>query len=1145
MFKLYDAFTAIDNNKQPYSVSFERHTETANLHAGVTERGFALKSLGNRIILNSPKFQTGLFSMDFSISFPYEINPCFQLIFDYDKVSRTGLALQFIYDAEKGVSAELVSVKNSSYTPVSGKCEASCTISENSYTTLVLKIEKDGVVCRIGEAEFAFPCKPSRSLFAIDRSAFIGELIINKLSLESNEEFCREQLIHTEALKLPLINGGDIPYTVCFDVCRLDGEYYLSAALDGGTKSRPLNKKERAGQYVAEIDWMDTPYVGIRSAGSETIFNLAYGEKCFVDPNIFWDCQKIFFSDTPLPLLGFYRLDGFDPNCEAEFIFGYKKLFCKGYAQQVGGTEFRFSQNGDIIYSGTSTDGSDCFELLSPPDKKAISLIDREVAYYDDIVEHLKKNHYFSVDEDICFTLAYRTKICPDYLHFKAEIKNVFETKVLAQTDASTSLSPYINGYGELCASVRFAPLPLGVYKIVFTVFYGDDEYKSISRAFEVYDEQSSLCPPIAAGLPFMFTMNNEQKKLLRNGFDLTNPMPSCDFGHYIACATTTPVEAEMQEIWKNIKLFGRKWFAWLAIRTCDDYLSEVHNATIENADYLFHTGINTDNDPLGPYSLYPNRIDHFWRHFYTYPGVKSLIDEFFGQNPELSQKTGYDKDDSMSEEVYKNIISVCGDMLIEYLNERKHKLVAEHNRELEKINPRVKRSIYGPLPPYNNPTLTHHSLKYFGLPTGDCLSDEYYSGFAIFEDYPFSCSYQTYRGAFTAMTVLLHSPRLTLYPELYTGSRGGCIDGAVKYAHAPMGDYECPPYQNSTLAFEYVYNTAYRTKDGFSYWKSYGFHRGLDTCDYINEFVRNWRYVAEYKPSSPLRSIGYIADYSGDKDMYNFECSYYNQSEMGQTIVYECARESGVPNGFGLLPEVCGEISEKDCDVLVVPSLKNADSEYLSQLRRLYNAGVSLIALSDVTGLEDIFGVEPCAKTENISYVEYNGKKEYVYNTTAEFKYKPTFARTEVSANGNPVCLTTDRTLLINTALYSLGCADKNKGCYAKGAFIVGSLIRRAITDNIIRLSSPAVFGENVGTTVFETENGDRMLLAINYTPFDNREHPVKEAIVRINMPDVVDVSSDIAVKKAKSDGIVKEIRFDILPHGFAFIKLIHNGES
>lgn len=85
MFEIYDNFTAFDDNKIPYTVSCERHTETANLHAGVTDAGFALKSVGNRFILHTPAFQTGVFSADLTFSYPQEIDPCIQLIFGYCK----------------------------------------------------------------------------------------------------------------------------------------------------------------------------------------------------------------------------------------------------------------------------------------------------------------------------------------------------------------------------------------------------------------------------------------------------------------------------------------------------------------------------------------------------------------------------------------------------------------------------------------------------------------------------------------------------------------------------------------------------------------------------------------------------------------------------------------------------------------------------------------------------------------------------------------------------------------------------------------------------------------------------------------------------------------------------------------------------
>ena len=301
-----------------------------------------------------------------------------------------------------------------------------------------------------------------------------------------------------------------------------------------------------------------------------------------------------------------------------------------------------------------------------------------------------------------------------------------------------------------------------------------------------------------------------------------------------------------------------------------------------------------------------------------------------------------------------------------------------------------------------------------------------------------------------------------------------------------------------------------------------------------------------DYKPKRPLRSIAYIADYSGDRDKIIPEGSFYNQSESGQTIVYECARESGVPGGFGIKPEDLETLTERDCDLLVVPSLKGANRRYIDNIRRLYNAGVNLIAVSDVTELEDIFGVAVSNESETVTSVEYNGKTEFVYNTDADFRYKPKKAKASVSANGSlPAVITTERTALINTSLINLGCADKEKMMESKGGFIVGSLIREALADEVKRLSKPLVFGKNVGTTLFEDENGSTVLLAIDYSPFDNAVRGAKEAVVEINMPDINDASGDIPVKTAKVSGSIREIRFKINPHGFVFIKLSTAGEK
>lgn len=156
MFKIFDNFVAYDKNKQPYTFSLEKHTETANLHAGVTEAGFALKSIGNRFILNSPGFTTGKLDANFAISYPYESTLRFQIIFGYDKKSRTGSAVQFTYDMGDCLTAELVSVKNGEYTPVSGSIDRRWRLPKSGYPHLSVDIKQNETVASIDDVVFRF-----------------------------------------------------------------------------------------------------------------------------------------------------------------------------------------------------------------------------------------------------------------------------------------------------------------------------------------------------------------------------------------------------------------------------------------------------------------------------------------------------------------------------------------------------------------------------------------------------------------------------------------------------------------------------------------------------------------------------------------------------------------------------------------------------------------------------------------------------------------------------------------------------------------------------------------------------------------------------------------------------------------------------
>lgn len=1147
MFQLQDTFRSYDANRQPYSFHVERHTETANLHSGVIESGFSLKSVGNRHILNTPNITSGKWSMDFHINYMEVMDPEFLLFFQYDEIKRAGMGVRLRYRLNGGLDVGLVSVEKSLIREVEKKTYADVRWKENETVSLELNVRPQGATCEVSGVRAEFACERGAGKLAIERNSFIGELILEKISFETDDDLEIRNLLPETTVDIPLINGGDIPYNVGWRVDEIGGEIYLRAKLFGGTKTRAVNRDERRGQYVAEKDWMTSPYAGVRCAGGEQVFQLSLGSNCMIDPNIVWDCQKGFFGDVPLPIEGVFRLDGFDAS-EVELIFGYENLLCQGYASQTGGHEFRYDPNGSLVYDGAPMDGKDHWEIYSPFDKFALSLIPEDCWHRDEIARHLKYNHYFETEEQISFKLELHTRIDPEYLTVQAELLDVFEKKALEKAEASVETGTWKKDYFFLRASASFGRLDVGVYKICFRLFYGDRQYGVMTRVFEVFDKDTNENPALKTGLPFTFSMPNEQKWLMRNSFDLWNPAVSCDVEHFITCITDTPIEAEIRRTWEVVKLFKREWFAWLAKRTANDWLDERHAVVRKHADYLFYAMDDGTEDWGSECTLFPFRADHWNYNHINNPYQKKLLKAFFAERPDAAKETGYDaKAERISYDVFESLMTKCGHEWMDYVNEDVVRLFKEQNAELEKENPGVRRAIYGPQNVYTTPTLTHHSARFYGLPTDGRMTEDLFTGFMIYEDYPYSCAYQTYRGAFGMMTLALQYPGARIYPEQYKGSAGGCVDGAVKYAHAPMGAYALEAYQNSTHAFEFVFNTAHRRKDGYHYWNSYGFHRSDYSSEFMNRLILDWRYAVENKPRKPLRSLAFIADYDAADDVFSGTVkengttyALYNRCESASGLLHECSREGGVPNGFALQFDTLADISADECDVLVVPSLKNADARTVGEIRRLYEAGVNLIGLFDATGLEDIFGVEKSPVEAEIHTVEYGGRSEAVYSRMSRFEYASAGSETVMTANGDiPALLATDRTLLLNTDVENLGSEEPRRVNCSNGYHIVGRLIREALKERIVRISSPLVKGRNVGVTLFEDEAGRTMLLAIDYSSFDNTPKESKEAVVEMNLPGIRGAKSDAELFVGKKDGEVRELRFPILPHGFVFVEL------
>ncbi len=1154
MFKIKDNFKSFNENQMPYSFCIERHTETENLHIGIDDDGFSLKSVGNRFILNTPLFSTGEFEALFKVTFPQEFNPEFYIILQYNPQSRCGMALKITCDLKKNCPyVSLVGVDKEVFTVTDSKKLEGVGVNDEGFLKLRLTIGENSLLCVINDAEAHFEYKAEKGRLAIERANFIGELILKEISFKTDENYEQIEIVPRREVLIPCVNGGDIPYKFTYGVFEIENELYFNAQLDGGTKTRKQNREDRPGQYVVERDFMENPYMGISGHEiGDVIFNIYNGVMGFVDPNIFWECLKPYFNDTEIPVEVCYKLNMKVLPEDVEFIFGYKNLLCTGYASQTGGGEFRFNREGEMTYSGAPIDGSNIGDILSPKDKHITGLIPQDTYKYEEVIRHFENNHYFEKNEKIKFTLDFKTRIAPEFIKARTYVLDVYETEIISETDANKCVSAWKNGYQRMKFEAEFSNMEIGVYKVEFKVFYGGEVIERYISTFEVFSLNSNVSPMEASGLPFIFSMNNEHKWLQRNSFDPWNPKQGCDVEHYISCVMSTPIESMKRRDWVTAHILKRKWFCWLAPRTCRNFLSEEYNEIKENADYIFYGVKQSQNfHPLSAGSILPFRADH-WNYESICSGIqKDIIDKFMEENSEISQKTGYSEEGSLSFEGFETLMKSYAKKWIDYVNDSIAEIFVKQNKELSEYNPLIKRVAYGPINIYITPTLSYRSISSYGLPCDERLSKDIYTGFAVFEDYPYSCSYQTYRGAFTAMTILLHCPDVVLYPEQYKGGVGGCIDGAVKFAHPPMGKYSVDAFDLSTHAFEYVFNTAYKLKDGFHYWDTYGFHRPDYKSELMNELIKSWRYVINYKPERPLRSIAFIAEFDEEDTSYEFpmvseerkRCVISNKSENGCGLIWECSRAAGLPCGFGLKFDTLPELSAKECDILVIPGLKIVEKEYVSEIRRLYNEGVNLIALSNVEGLEDIFCVEKSEDVIEIDTVEYNNEIEHILPTEARFEYKICGADIVVKANGHAAIMKTDRTLLINTDVLKLGNSNMSQFNPTGYNHFVGILAREAIQSEVSRLSSNLAKGENIGITLFETEKGQKVLLAIDYTPFDNRQSEIREAVVKLNMEDIVDIKSAKKVLCGRKNGVIKELRFKVKKHESVFIELLTGG--
>jgi len=86
--------------------------------------------------------------------------------------------------------------------------------------------------------------------------------------------------------------------------------------------------------------------------------------------------------------------------------------------------------------------------------------------------------------------------------------------------------------------------------------------------------------------------------------------------------------------------------------------------------------------------------------------------------------------------------------------------------------------------------------------------------------------------------------------------------------------------------------------------------------------------------------------------------------------FLYEEARKNHLQAGFLADLACIDKLTEKDVHTLLLPPLKGVPASQLAVIRKLHARGVSLVGCENVSGLEDLFGVEDTGQFTRVQHL-------------------------------------------------------------------------------------------------------------------------------------------------------------------------------
>lgn len=1170
-----DLYNHNDDN-QPYSIEVEKDNPYYHLNGTVKEEGYALTFSGAKAYINVPCVST--FKLKFNLMHYkngcIDLNEDFGVVFGYDRQNRTGYQLGISILAQGGTAIALYEIVGiHTRLLIQKEYEFKREYDKKYAVNLIVDTEK--IRCEIGECVFEHAVNNRKGKIGFTRENAFREIFISDLHFSTLEIEAKE--LGEYHLVIPRDNGGVLPYSLhlrVFDLGENISQIEYTFA-DGLYARLPAEKL-----YGACWATVYEEFTGL-------YFKINDGKRLYIENGTFRVLDKNYTAKTNKNdggelsaikgVLEIYRAvcDVRENPFSGTFLLqnvGKIEELCVGYNgfEQMyaelykGAREFRYDKTGALLYNGESLDNDFAIEVTSPLNEELAEQIPLNAYDRPAIIHHLKGNHYFYTTQTAEFQINVRTRLSADDVSVKFVLQDAFFNPI---KELEYSDKEKLNGYRRrLCKSygVKIAPLALGVYHLLVEVCYFGTLVKEHRSAFEVLDKDSEVSPQEASGLFHSHVGDGAPIGGVNFVPDPWFPMADCNIHHYVDRALVLPNEAEQRRVWEIYPLLKRKTFAWMNNR-CINKEDLISDATLEwgitkNADYVYSKIASVGTNQLsGRYDFFIYRV--------VRNQMRGMLEDFLCLHEDIRDKAGLiNVKERFTLEDYQNFMSIACGEFIDYCLP----IIAESQRKewskVKAVNPKAKRTSYGHWNVYVSPYMGAYSSRWYGVDARKAYENA--DGYYQFEDYPHVCGYSTTRGAWALTTAKFLDPRIQLFPELYDGWREGCPDTAISPAKPPIGLFTCLPYMCVTQVYEYIFNTPYYRceKQGYSYWNDYGIMLFAEYVyknpeEKINEFLYGWGKAMENKPIAPKKGTRLLYEITSADDRFDKNKCFdeysggdygysghavHNISDSGLAYMYKTLRECGLPVGGAIDYATLQSLDTENCDMLVLPSLTQADVDSINTLRRLHGKGVPLIAVHNVDGLEDIFGVKSNRSKKRLTYLTDGERIEYIAPCETELYYEVAGGEVLLWGDGNePILIQNGNTLLLNVPVCQAG-IDSFKHAVYNTAQNISALLESVITERMRKLSKSEYKAKNrCGVTPFVNEHGEDMLLLVDYSKDLGGATYEKPVWVTVEIPentysDAVGVYGCKQVGKRVKNGKISAISVEILRQQSILLKLL-----